>query len=93
MSDQARREELADLAHHLASREVPAGAAAAEEIASGTSEADLLSELRGLVEEIGNEIADSGDDLQALMARHPLIVASAAFLLGIAVARIFSRGE
>ncbi len=47
----------------------------------GTRGADILRELTGY-------LAETGDDVAGLLARHPAAAAGAAFLLGVAVGRL-----
>lgn len=71
--------------------EAEAVARAAKEAASDTGGA--RSEVQRVLGELQEKFAETADDAEELIAAHPFASLAAAFLLGILVANVMSRGR
>jgi len=90
------RDELEALRREL--RQVPRVAeegdgAAAQAKAAPPPPDDTRSEIERVLRELQDRLGDAADDAEDIVAAHPFASVAAAFLLGVLVANMMSRGK
>jgi ElaB/YqjD/DUF883 family membrane-anchored ribosome-binding protein len=87
---EALRRELRQIPR-VAEEEVASGAAA--QAAAAPPPGDMRGEIERVLHELQDRLSEATDEAEDLVAAHPFASVAAAFLLGVLVANVMSRGK